>query len=131
MTATKQDIVNGIIKYAKTEVIGKIPDKALKMIVATAVSALEVNPDAIDTVLTHPFISSVVIEEDGKYKLDQAFKIIEKTMTDYGEFPVKIPPIRFISPEEKELTFSLVDIRKLEECILGGVVTNGLLSDAE
>lgn len=120
MIVSKQDIVKGITKYAKTEVIGKIPDKALKMIIATAVSALEINPDAIDAVLTHPLISSVVCEEDDGYNLDQAFKIIEKTLTDYGEFPVKIPPIRFISPEEKELTFTLVDIRKLEEYISGG-----------
>ena len=120
MIVSKQDIVKGITKYAKTEVIGKIPDKALKMIIATAVSALEINPDAIDAALTHPLISAVVCEEENGYNLDQAFKIIEKTLTDYGEFPVKIPPIRFISPEEKELTFTLVDIRKLEEYISGG-----------
>lgn len=120
MTVSKQDIVKGITKYAKTEVIGKIPDKALKMIIATAVAALEINPDAIDAVLAHPLISTVICEEAGGYNLDQAFKVIEKTLTDYGEFPVKIPSIRFISPEEKELTFSLVDIRKLEEYIEEG-----------
>ena len=120
MTASKQDIVTGIINYAKTEVIEKIPDKALKMIIATAVSALEVNPSGIDALLANPFVASLINEKEGEYDLDQLFKIIEKTLTDYGDFPVRIPSIRFISPEEKELTFSLGDIRKLKEYIGGG-----------
>lgn len=121
MTASKQSIVNGIVLYAKKEVISNIPDKALKMIIATAVSALEANPDAIDGLLAHPLVSPLFkVEEDGTYNIDKGFEIIEKTLTDYGDLPVKIPAIRFISPEEKELTFSLADIRNLKNCIIGG-----------
>lgn len=120
MNVTKSEIINGVVKFAKNEVIDKIPDKALKMIIATGVSVIEINPEVADNFFNNPMVSTILKEEDGKYNLDKIFEIIEKTLTDYGDFPVKIPPIKFLSPNEKELTFSLVDVSKLKEYISRG-----------
>lgn len=120
MNVTKSEIINGVVKFAKNEVIDKIPDKALKMIIATGVSVIEINPEVADNFFNNPMVSTILKEEDGKYNLDKTFEIIEKTLTDYGDFPVKIPPIKFLSPNEKELTFSLVDVSKLKEYISRG-----------
>ena len=120
MNVTKSEIINGVVKFAKNEVIDKIPDKALKMIIATGVSVIEINPEVADNFFNNPMVSTILKEEDGKYNLDKTFEIVEKTLTDYGDFPVKIPPIKFLSPNEKELTFSLVDVSKLKEYISRG-----------
>ena len=120
MNVTKSEIINGVVKFAKNEVIDKIPDKALKMIIATGVSVVEINPEVADNFFNNPMVSTILKEEDGKYNLDKTFEIVEKTLTDYGDFPVKIPPIKFLSPNEKELTFSLLDVSKLKEYISRG-----------
>lgn len=114
---TKNQIINGIIKYAKTEIIDKITDRPLKMVLATGLSMLEVNPSIADPVFRNSFISS--LEKDGAYDIDGIFEIIEKTMKEYGDFPVIIPAIKFVSPTEKELSFNAEDVRKLKKYIGG------------
>ena len=54
------------------------------------------------------------------YDIDSAVEILEKTIDEYGDFPVVIPAIKFLSPNEKELTFTSRDIRKLKNYICGG-----------
>lgn len=119
MTVTKQQIINGVVKYAKNEIINKIIDKPLKMIIATCVSMMEVNPSVADVVFNNPMVSAILREKDGMYDIDGVIEIIEKTMNEYGDFPVKIPAIKFVSPSEKELTFAVSDVKKLREYIIG------------
>ncbi len=47
MQVTKQQIVNGIVKYAKSEMIPKIADKTFKIILSTTTSMAEINPEII------------------------------------------------------------------------------------
>ena len=120
MNVTKGQIINGAIKYAKAEIIDKITDRPLKMVLAAGVSALEINPSIADSIFRNDFVSKILSENGGVYDIDSAFNIIEKTMTQYGDFPVTIPAIKFISPVEKELTFSVNDVMKLKNYIVGG-----------
>lgn len=114
---TKNQIINGVIKYAKTEIIDKITDKPLKMVLATGLSMLEVNPSIADPVFKNSFISG--LEKDGTYDIDGICDIIEKTMMEYGDFQIIIPSIKFISPTEKELSFNAEDVKKLKKYIGG------------
>ena len=114
---SKHQIINGVIKYVKNEVIDKITDRPLKMVLATGVSMLEANPSVADPVFKSGFISG--LEKDGAYDIDGICEIIENTMKEYGDFPVVIPAIKFISPAEKELTFGIGDIQKLKKYIGG------------
>ena len=114
---SKNQIINGLIKYAKNEIIDKITDRPLKMILATGISMLEVNPSIADPVFKNSFVSS--LEKEGMYDVDGICKIIENTMKEYGDFPIIIPPIKFISPTEKELSFNAEDIMKLKKYIEG------------
>lgn len=122
MNVTKAQIINGVVKYAKAEIINKITDKPLKMLLATGVSMLEVNSSIADSIFENDFISKILSENGGMYDIDSAIDVIEKTMNEYGDFPVTIPAIKFISPVEKQLTFTVNDIRKLKEYIVGGAV---------
>ena len=115
---SKNQIVNGLIKYAELEVISKIEDKALQIILGIGVVALKRNQDMIDAILKNPIIGYLVKEtEDGKYDLDELFDIINETLKTYGKLPVTIPAIKFISPVEKTLKFSTDDINKLKNCM--------------
>ena len=118
MEVTKQQIVNGIVKYAELEVIDKILDRSFKIIIAIAVKALEANPNLIDPILDNSMVSTLLNKTSkGTYNLDAISDIIQSTINEYGAFPLKLPAIKFISPEEKELNFNSDDIRKLKECI--------------
>lgn len=118
---SKNQIVNGLIKYVELEVISKVEDKALQIVLGIGIIALKRNQDLIDSVLKNPFIGYLVKEtEDGKYDLDEVFSIIDETLKTYGKLPVTIPAIKFISPNEKTLKFSTEDIAKLKTCIEEG-----------
>lgn len=111
---SKNQIVNGLSKYIESEVIAKIEDKALQIILALGVTALNRNHDLIDVVLDNQFISYLIKKNDeDKYDLDDVFDIINDTLKTYGKLPVTIPAIKFISPTEKTLRFSTEDVSKL------------------
>ena len=120
MTITKQQIVDGVVKYAKNEVVNKITDRPLKMLIAAAVSALELNPDLADVILRNEHIAGIMHRDGDQYDVENVFKIVEKTMEEYGDFSVVIPAIRFIVPEPKEMTFTAGDVRKLKKYLFGG-----------
>lgn len=120
MQVTKQQIVTGIVQYSKNEMIPKISDKAFKIIVTAAVTMLETNPEIITRFLDDPMISSLLMGKDGFYEVETFGDVLERTLEQYGDFPVKIPGIKFISPGEKELSFSASDISKLKTYITGG-----------
>lgn len=122
MNVTKQQIVNGAIKYMKDEVIAKITDKPFKMAAAVFVSMLENNPAIADKFFENDIVAAILNKKaDGTYDIEKICETLEKTLTEYGDFPLKIPPIKFISPTEKELNFSGRDIRTLKDCIVGGL----------
>ena len=120
MTVTKSQIVNGVVNYAKSEILTKISDKPIKMMLAAGISALEANPAIADNVFRNEIFSAILNENDGAYDIDVAFEIVEKTMDEYGGFPITIPAVKFISPNEKQLTFSSGDVKKLKQYITGG-----------
>lgn len=120
MNITKQQIVNGIIKYINEEVINKITDKPLKIAIAVGVSMIDKKPEAINGFFENDRISSILNKkDDGTYDIGEITEAIENTLAQYGDFPVTIPAIKFISPTEKTLNFSAFDIRRLREYIEG------------
>lgn len=121
MNVSKQQIINGVTRYVKNEIINKVTDKPLKIIIATAVSMLEAKSEIIDSVFDNPIVSSILNETNGSYDINAIGDALEKAMKEYGDFPIEIPAIKFISPQEKQLTFTAADIAKLKECIVGGV----------
>ena len=122
MQITKQQIIDGIIKYSKNEVIPKIVDKTFKMIVIVITTMIETKPEIITKVFDNSIISSFLTENDGFYDIEILSEVLEKTLEEYGDFPVKIPGIKFISPEEKELNFTASDIKKIKSYIVGGSI---------
>lgn len=120
MNVTKQQIVNGTIKYMNKEVINKITDKPLKIAMAVGVSIIDKKPEAINAFFEDDKISSILNKkDDGNYDIGEITEAIENALAQYGDFPITIPAIKFISPTEKTLNFSASDIRRLREYIEG------------
>ena len=121
MNVTKQQIINGVVEYMNEEVIDKIIDKPLKIAIATGVAMIQTNPNIAGKFLDDDMISMVLgKKDDGTYDISTILETLKNSIDKYGDFPVKIPAIKFISPTEKELYFSGKDIEKLKECITGG-----------
>jgi hypothetical protein len=112
-------MISGLIKYAKAEMIPHITDKAFAIVMATGVSMIENKPDIIGNILKNEMVSTFVEEKDGMYNVDSLKKSLTDTITQYGDLKIKIPGIKFISPEEKEFSFSSQDINKIYEYMTG------------
>ena len=122
MNVTKQQIINGIVRYTKDEVIPKIPDKPFKMAIAVAILMLESNSEISNKFFENNIVSMILDKnDDGTYDIEKISAALEKTLTEYGDFPVTIPAIKFISPTEKALNFSCQDIKTLKNYIAGGI----------
>lgn len=115
MEVTRGQLVSGIVKFAKSDVLAKIPDKPFKMTLSAIVNLIEVKPEAANVIFENPLLKS----ENGMYDIDLLEQVITKTIDEYGDFPVTIPAIKFISPTEKELRFTSEDVRKLKGYIEG------------
>lgn len=122
MDVTKQQIVNGTIRYINEEVINKITDKPLKIALAVGVSMIDKKPEIVNAVFDNNKVTKILNKKnDNTYDIGEIMEIIEKTLAQYGDFPITIPAIKFISPMEKTLNFSTFDIRRLREYIEGAV----------
>lgn len=130
MNVNKQQIINGFVKYMNEEVIEKITDKPLKIAIATGVAMLQANPNLANKILDDDMVSMVLNKKvDGTsetYEIDAILRTLKTSIDRYGDFPVKIPAIKFISPTEKELQFSGRDIERLKECIIGSNAGNNI-----
>ena len=113
MTVSKSQLVSGATKYAKNEIVNKIPDKNFKMVMSMLVNLLEVKPELADEFL------EPMADKDGMFDMDLLESVLCRTLDEYGDFPVIIPAIKFISPSEKELRFYSDDVRKLKSYIMG------------
>lgn len=113
MEVTRGQLVSGATKFAKNEIIGKIPDKSFKMVLSMLVDLLDLKPELADDFL------KPMANERGMYDMDLLERVLVRTMDEYGDFPVIVPAIKFISPTQKELRFNSDDVRKLREYVGG------------
>lgn len=113
MKVNRNAIVNGLDKFVRADVMSKIPDRSLLIVMEMALTWLKRHPEAID-----PYIK--FCEKNGEYELDEIAEITQKALKTHGAFPITIPAIPFVSPAEKVLSFSADDIATLKQYIEGG-----------
>lgn len=118
MRVTKEQIVNGIMSFVESEVVPQVGDKATQIIIGTAVNLLKTNTALIDNFFGNPMVQTVFHKsEDGTYEIEDVFQSMADSIKKYGPFPVEIPPVPFISPSEKMLSFSEADINEIKRRI--------------
>lgn len=116
MKVNRNQIVSGIEAFVRNDVMSKITDRALNIVIETALVLLKRRPEKLD-----PFLNNDIFhEKNGEYDLDDIAEVIQGVLSRQGAFPIVIPAIPFISPTEKTLSFSADDIAVLKKYIEGG-----------
>lgn len=118
MRVSKDQLVNGIVSYAEYEVIPKINDKATQIMASIAIKSIRANSKLLDSVFGSSTVKTLLEEdENGTYEIEGLFQSITESVKQYGPFPVEIPPIPFVSPSDKILSFTEADISELKRRI--------------
>lgn len=118
---TKKELITGVIRYIKDEVIPHISDKSLKMVLSAALYAIDAKPGIIDPFLNNSIIAAILQGENGWYDTDVIFNVLNNLVKEYGGIPVTIPPIKFITSTENVLTFKDGDIETLKGYFKKGI----------
>ena len=116
---TKKELLTGVIKFVKNEVIPHISEKSLRIVLSGALYAIDAKPAIADPFFDNSIASAILQGENGIYDVDPVFTILDRLAHDYGGIPVNIPPIKFITATETTLTFYQGDIKTLKEYVLG------------
>ena len=119
MRVTKDQIIKGVTQYIENDVIPQISDdRVFQIILDIIVQAIRTNPKFADAIFENNAVKIFLsCNEDGTYEIEGPFSMISGSVKKYGPFPVVIPPIRYISPAEKTLSFTESDIAELKRSI--------------
>lgn len=115
MLVTKQQIINGIVKYIEDDVVPSLPNKNLQIMARGFAASILFVPQIADKVLENEWVK-MLKTEDGKYNLDK--RILERAFGD-DELTIskKIP---FITKgEEMNFSFNKGDVDKIIKHIGG------------
>ena len=121
MHIEKQKIIDGIIKYIEKDVMPEISsDRGFQVVISIGISAIKANSKLLDKLFENDVFKSLANydDENKTYDIDLLYNIAKDSISKCGYFPVKIPAISFISPNEKELKFSVADIDRLKSYII-------------
>ena len=120
-----EQLVTGVIKYLNVEIIPCIEDKFTKLLLRTMTISVESNLDSytklVDEFVRKPFISDLLKTEKDVFEIESLIDAVRQAVNECGELVIKIPPVKFISPEEKTLSFNNADISKLKQYLTDAI----------
>lgn len=117
MEVNKNQIVNGIIKYIKSDVLTHIPDKNFRTVATAAVLVITNKPGTLNPLFENAFVK--MLETPNGYNVDTLSDALKQAMAETGGITITIPAIKFLMPEEKELTFNSADVDSIMKYIKG------------
>lgn len=114
-----EQIIKGFIKYLNTEIIPCIDDTFTKLLLRTFTITAESNSKAyekaISSFVKSGFVADMLHTENDVFEIEMLIDALRQAVNECGELVIKIPPIKFVSPEEKTLSFNAADISKLKQ----------------
>ena len=115
---TKKELLTGVIRYVKNEVIPHVSDRGLKMVLSAVLYAVDAKPDILDPFLNNTIVSAILQSENGlMYDTTVIFYVLGNLAKEYGGIPIVIPPVKFITATETMLTFKEGDIEELKKYV--------------
>ena len=115
---TKKELLTGVIRYVKNEVIPHVSDRGLKMVLSAVLYAVDAKPDIVDPFLNNAIVSAILQSENGlMYDTTVIFDVLGNLAKEYGGIPIVIPPVKFITATETMLTFKEGDIEELKKYV--------------
>lgn len=113
MLVTKEQLIDGVIKFINTDLIPQVGDRNTKFVLAMAKDSLKEDSDLADDFLQSPMVASLIKKSNGEYDISHFSSILKNVLTEYNSFPVTIPKIPLFSPTEKVLKITAEDVDKL------------------
>ena len=115
---TKKELLTGVIRYVKNEVIPHVSDRSLKMVLSAVLYVVDAKPDILDPFLNNAIVSAILQSENGlMYDTTVIFDVLGNLAKEYGGIPIVIPPVKFITATETMLTFKEGDIEELKKYV--------------
>ena len=120
-----EQLRSGFIKYLSAEVIPCVEDTftklALKTFAITTTNSAPAYIKVLEEMISRPFAADLLKVEDGCFDVESIIDAIRQAVNECGELTIKIPPLKFISPQEKTLRFSANDISSLKQYLTNAV----------
>ena len=123
MRVTKSQIVQGVSDYVRSEILPKMSgNKAMQIILSIGVNAALANGKTVSAILDNSVVKAL-LEDDGSdtYEIGSVVEAMHTAIEQYGSFPVRIPPIPLVSPNEMTLNLDAADIdairRRIENAV--------------
>ena len=123
MRVTKGQIVHGIADYVRGEILPKMGDnRAMQIILSIGANAVFANSRTVDAVFENSIIRAL-LEDDGTgtYEVGALADAMRDAVEQYGSFPVHIPAVPLLSPNEITLNLGAGDVdamrRRIENAI--------------
>lgn len=123
MRVSKNQIVQGITDYIQSGIIPKLSNaKAAQIIATVAVNAIKANNKIIDGIWGKEFVRQLLADDgNGTYDISGLMDSIKAAVNQHGYFPVVIPAIPFVSPQQITLTLDAEDVAEMQRRIEGTV----------
>lgn len=115
---TKNQLLTGVIKFIRHEVIPHITDRSLKIVLSAGLYAVDAKPEIVEPFFNNPIIAAILQGENGEYDTSAIFAVLDRTVQEYGGIPITIPPIKFVTSTETTLTFYAGDIETLKNYLV-------------
>lgn len=127
-----EQLVEGIVAYIDNNVVKSVEDRFLKIATKTVVISAVKNKTAyiklVNDSVTAGFVSDLLkTDEEGYFEIEDIVDALRQAINDCGELTIKIPPIKFLSPEEKILSFTAADISSLKQYITNAANKGGTI----
>ena len=115
-----EQMVLGFAKYLNKEVLPCVQDSFTKIAIRMFAVSTELKAETLKNfmgdILKNQFVSEFFeVDENGCFNIEFFVDTLRKAIDECGELVVKIPPIKFVSPEEKILRFTSEDVSKLKQ----------------
>ena len=115
---TKDKLIAGLAEYIDRELIAKIDDRPLRIMIATAVATIRKNPAAADMLMRHPVVAAMLADDgSGHYDSRIFTQALKGALDRHGNLTINVPPIPMLSPQGIIITMDAGDVVKLEDYI--------------
>ena len=119
MRVSRTQIIKGVRDYIQNDIIPKMDnDRAIQIILSIAVNAVMANNKLVDSLFSNDIVRSMLDDDGGgTYDIAGVADAMKKAVDQYGSFPVSIPAIPLVSPNEITLRLNADDIDAMRKRI--------------
>lgn len=112
MSKNAEQVINGLIRYADSEIMGKLPTSG-KWLMGTAITlATNKASNMIDVLMKNSIVKALgIVDENGMIDTDVLIDAMKSAADKYGKVSVDVPLVG-------KLTFSSTDIDVLRQYLI-------------